>query len=44
MPTWPHINLGLSIHLDRKYGHVSLHLPVGVLILGFIGMDGGGDG
>lgn len=40
MPTWPHINLGISIHLSRKFGHVSLHLPIGVLVIGFIGKDG----
>lgn len=39
MPTWPHISLGVSAHIDRKFGHLSLHLPFGVLVLGFIGED-----
>lgn len=40
MPTWPHINLGISLHVHHKYGHLSLHLPIGVLVLGFTGQDG----
>jgi len=39
MPTWPHVSLGVSAHLHPKFGHLSLHLPVGVLIIGFIGAD-----
>lgn len=39
MPTWPHINLGVSAHLSRKFGHVSLHLPFGLLVVGHIGLD-----
>lgn len=39
MSTWPHVSLGLSVHFDRKYGHLSLHLPIGLLVLGFIGDD-----
>ena len=39
MPAWPHISLGISAHIDRKFGHLSLHLPFGVLVLGFIGED-----
>jgi hypothetical protein len=35
--TWPHISLGLSAHMDRKFGHLSVHLPIGVLVIGFIG-------
>ncbi len=38
MPTWPHISLGISAHLAFKFGHLSLHLPVGVLIFGYIGV------
>ena len=38
-PTWPHISLGISAHIGRKYGHLSLHLPVGVLIIGYLGAD-----
>lgn len=38
-PTWPHVSLGVSAHFDRKFGHLSLHLPIGVLVLGFIGED-----
>lgn len=37
MPCWPHISLGVSLHLGRKFGHLSLHLPFGVLIFGFVG-------
>jgi hypothetical protein len=39
MPTWPHISLGISAHIDRKFGHLSVHLPVGVVIFGFLGRD-----
>lgn len=39
MPTWPHVSLGVSVHFDRKFGHLSLHLPVGVLVIGYIGAD-----
>lgn len=41
MPTWPHISLGVSLHLSRKFGHLSLHLPVGVVVIGYIGADHG---
>lgn len=37
MPCWPHISLGLSAHLSSRFGHLSVHLPVGVLIVGCIG-------
>lgn len=39
MPVRLHISLGISAHIDRKYGHLSLHLPLGVLVLGFVGDD-----
>ena len=35
--TWPHISLGISAHLGGKFAHLSIHLPIGVLIIGFIG-------
>jgi hypothetical protein len=41
LPTWPHVNLGISVHIDRKYGHVSFHLPIGVIVIGFTGDDPG---
>lgn len=44
MSTWPHISLGVSAHIDRKFGHLSLHLPVGVVILGYLGADDGPQG
>jgi hypothetical protein len=38
MPTWPHVSLGISAHLwPPKFAHLSLHLPVGVVIIGHIG-------
>lgn len=37
--TWPHVNLGVSAHLSSRFGHFTLHLPVGILILGCIGAD-----
>ena len=38
MPTWPHVSLGISAHLwPPKFAHLSLHLPVGVVIVGFVG-------
>jgi hypothetical protein len=39
MRNWPQISLGMSLHIDRKYGHLSLHTPFGVIIFGFIGAD-----
>lgn len=40
MGTWPHISLGISAHVwPLKHAHLSLHLPVGVLILGYRGED-----
>lgn len=37
MSTWPHVSLGVSAHINRRFGHVSLHLPIGVVIIGYIG-------
>lgn len=38
MGTWPHISLGVSAHLwPLKFAHISLHVPIGVIILGCIG-------
>lgn len=40
MSTWPHVSLGVSVHLwPLKFAHVSLHLPVGVLVVGYQGVD-----
>lgn len=40
-PTWPHVSLGVSAHLwPLKFAHLSLHLPVGIVILGHVGADG----
>ncbi len=40
MDTWPHISLGISAHVwPPKFAHLSLHLPFGVLILGYRGAD-----
>ncbi len=40
MGTWPHISLGISAHVwPPKRAHLSLHLPFGVLILGYRGED-----
>lgn len=49
LPTWPHISLGVSCHLGRpiRFWHLSLHLPIGVLIVGMVGAGeqcGGTDG
>lgn len=41
MPTWPHVSLGVSLHVSRKFGHLSLHLPFGVVVIGYIGADHG---
>ena len=40
MPVGWHVSLGLSAYPHRKYGHLSVHLPFGVLVLGFVGRDG----
>ena len=41
MAMWPHISLGISAHLwPPKFAHLSLHLPVGVLIFGCTGDAG----
>lgn len=37
MPTWPHVSLGISAHIGGRFSHMSLHLPMGVLILGCVG-------
>lgn len=38
MATWPHVSLGISAHVwPLKFAHLSLHLPVGVLIVGYRG-------
>ncbi len=34
--TWPHLSLGFSVHLGR-FGHLTLHLPVGLVIVGCVG-------
>lgn len=39
MPTWPHVSLGVSAHLGSRFAHLSLHLPVGVMIVGCVGAD-----
>jgi hypothetical protein len=40
MGTWPHVSLGVSAHVwPPKHAHVSLHLPLGVLIIGYRGED-----
>lgn len=36
-PCWPHVSLGLSAHLSSRFGHLSIHLPVGLLIVGCLG-------
>ncbi len=42
MPTWPHVSMGLSAHLwPPKFAHVSLHLPIGVVIIGCTGQERG---
>lgn len=39
MGTWPHISLGISAHLwPLKFAHLSLHLPIGILIIGYRGI------
>lgn len=35
--TWPHISLGVSAHLGTRFAHLSMHLPVGVVIVGCVG-------
>jgi hypothetical protein len=38
MVTWPHVSLGISAHLwPPKFAHVSIHLPIGVVVIGHIG-------
>lgn len=37
MPTWPHVSLGVSLHIGWLFSHLSLHLPVGVVIVGCVG-------
>jgi hypothetical protein len=40
MGTWPHISLGISAHVwPLKFAHLSLHNPLGVLIIGYRGED-----
>lgn len=39
MRTWPHVSLGVSAHVGRHW-HPSLHLPVGVVIVGCVGAEG----
>lgn len=40
MGTWPHISLGISAHVwPLKFAHLSLHNPLGVLIIGYRGAD-----
>lgn len=34
-----HISLGLSLHVQGRFSHLSLHLPFGVLVCGFTGED-----
>lgn len=38
MGTFPHISLGISAHVwPPKFAHLSLHLPIGVVIIGCTG-------
>lgn len=34
---WPHISLGISLHLSTRFAHFDFHTPVGVLVIGCIG-------
>lgn len=37
MPTRPNIAFGIHVYPHRKYGYLSIHLPWGVLIVGYTG-------
>lgn len=36
---WPHISLGISAHISIRWGHLTIHLPVGYVIVGCLGAD-----
>jgi hypothetical protein len=39
MGMWPHISLGISAHVwPPKFAHLSLHLPLGMLLIGYRGV------